>query len=162
MLETSEIVISPLVIAAPRQSTLSGQDAPRPAVEPAQSGRPAATFANILIEVTLIDQRADAPAAAKTLTLLVEDKKSGRIRTSRGNAALNVDASAEIVREGKIRVMLSLDYNPQDSPDRAAPMPIQQSVTAVLDDGKPLVVSLSADPSSERKVRLELKASIVR
>jgi hypothetical protein len=124
---------------------------------------PAVTFANIRIELTIIDQRADAPAAAaKTLTLLVEDRKSGRIRTGRGNATLNVDASPEIVREGKIRVMLSLEYNPQDSPDRAAPMPIQESVTAVLDDGKPLVVSQSADPSSDRRVRLELKASIVR
>jgi hypothetical protein len=35
-------------------------------------------------------------------------------------------------------------------------------VAALLDDGKPLVVSQSADPSSDRKVRVELKATIVR
>jgi hypothetical protein len=35
-------------------------------------------------------------------------------------------------------------------------------VTALLEDGKPLIVSQSADPSGDRKVRLELKAIIVR
>ena len=130
--------------------------------EQAQPARAAAQLVNIRVELTITDQRADAPAAPKTITMLIEDHQNARIRTGRGNAALNLDARPEILREGRIRVSLGLEYTPQDGPDRASPMPIQESVTALLEDGKPLVVSQSADPSGDRKVRLELKATIVR
>ena len=153
-----------ITLAALLLSTMAAAQeaaAQRPA-EQAQPARAAAQLVNIRIELTITDQRADAPAAPKTITMLIEDRQNARIRTGRGNAALNVDARPEILREGRIRVSLSLEYTPQDGPDRASPMPIQESVTALLEDGKPLVVSQSADPSGDRKVRLELKAAIVR
>jgi hypothetical protein len=143
---------------------VSAQDSPaaqRPA-EQVQPTRSAAQLANIRVELTIVDQRSDAPGAPKTVTMLVEDRQSARIRTGRGNASLNVDVRPDILREGRIRVMLSLEYTPQDGPDRAAPMPIQESVTALLEDGKPVVVSQSADPAGDRKVRLEVKATIVK
>lgn len=130
--------------------------------EPPQPVRSAAQLVNIRIELTIVDQRGDTTTPPKTVTMLVEDRQNARIRTSRGNATLNVDGHPEILREGKIRVMLSVEYSPHDGPDRASPMPIQESVTALLEDGKPLVVSQSADPSGDRRVRLELKATIVK
>ena len=152
----SVLVVSTLVLA---------QDAPAPqapAAVQAPPPRSAAQLANIRIELTIVDQRSDAAGAPKTVTMLVEDRQSGRIRTGRGNTSLNVDGRPEILREGRIRVNLSLEYAPQDSPDRAAPTPIQESLTALLEDGKALVVSQSADPSGDRKVRLEVKATIVK
>lgn len=154
------IALSVLVLT----TLVSAQDAPaaqRPA-EQVQPARSPAQLANIRIELTIMDQRSDAPSAPKTVTMLVEDRQSARIRTGRGNASLNVDGRPEILREGRIRVTLSLEYTPQDGPDRAAPMPIQESVTALLEDGKSVVVSQSADPSGDRKVRLEVKATIVK
>ena len=130
--------------------------------EPPPPARSAAQLVNIRIELTIADQRGDTTTTPKTVTMLVEDRQNARIRTSRGNATLNVDGHPEILREGKIRVMLSVEYSPQGAPDRASPMPIQESVTALLEDGKPLVVSQSADPSEDRNVRLELKATIVK
>ena len=127
-----------------------------------QAPRSAAQLANVRIELTVTDQRGDAQAAPKTITMVVEDRQNGRIRTGRNNTNLNVDGHPEILREGRIRLMLSLEYAPQDGPDRAAPIPISESVTALLEDGKSLVVSQSADPTSDRKVRLEVKATIVR
>jgi len=156
MIPLSVLVLSTLVFA---------QEATAPQVPgaiPSQPARPAAQLANIRIELTIVDQRSDAPAAPKTVTMLIEDRQSGRIRTGRGNMSLNVDGRPEILREGRIRVNLSLEYAPQDGPDRAAPAPIQESVTALLEDGKALVVSQSADPSGDRKVRLEVKATIVK
>jgi hypothetical protein len=158
MMLLSILVLSTLV---------SAQDAPAPqASAAAQQSQPvrstAAQLANIRIELTIVDQRSDTSGTPKTVTMLVEDRQSGRIRTSRGNTNLNVDGRPEILREGRIRVVLSLEYAPQDSPDRAAPTPIQESITALLEDGKPLVVSQSADPSGDRKVRLEVKATIVK
>ena len=57
---------------------------------------------------------------------------------------------------------VSLEYTPQDAPDRPPQPPLQESVTALLDDGKTLLVSQSADPASDRKVRVELKATILK
>jgi len=155
MIPLSVLVLSTLVFA---QEAAAPQV---PGASPSQPVRPAAQLANIRIELTIVDQRSDAPSAPKTVTMLIEDRQSGRIRTGRGNMSLNVDGRPEILREGRIRVNLSLEYAPQDS-DRAAPAPIQESVTALLEDGKPLVVSQSADPSGDRKVRLEVKATIVK
>ena len=157
----SMMLLSVLVLSTP----LLAQDAAAPQVPGAvqsQPARSAAQLANIRIELTIVDQRSDVAGAPKMVTMLIEDRQSGRIRTGRGNTSLNVDGRPEILREGRIRVNLSLEYAPQDGPDRAAPAPIQESVTALLEDGKALVVSQSADPSGDRKVRLEVKATIVK
>ena len=140
----------------------AAQDAQTPKPAEAQASRPASQVANVRIELTISDQRTDAQPAPKTVTLLVEDRQNGRIRTGRGNAALNVDARPEILREGRVRVTVSLEYAPQETPDRPPQAPIQQSMTALVEDGKSLVLSQSADPTSDRKVRLELKATVVR
>lgn len=157
------ILLAVLVIS----TLVSAQDAPAAqppaATQPSQPVRsPAAQLANIRIELTIVDQRSDTSGTPKTVTMLIEDRQNGRIRTARGNTNLNVDGRPEILREGRIRVVLSLEYAPQDGPDRAAPTPISESITALLEDGKPLVVSQSADPSGDRKVRLEVKATIVK
>ena len=157
----SMMLLSVLVLSTP----LLAQDAAAPQVPGAvqsQPARSAAQLANIRIELTIVDQRSDAAGSPKTVTMLIEDRQSGRIRTGRGNMSLNVDGRPEILREGRIRVNLSLEYAPQDGSDRAVPAPIQESVTALLEDGKALVVSQSADPSGDRKVRLEVKATIVK
>jgi glucose/arabinose dehydrogenase len=140
--------------APPKAAPAEQAQNPPPARNPAQ-------LANIRIELTITDQRTDVQTPPKTVTLLIEDRQSGRIRTGRNNIALNVDARPEIVRDNRVRVLLSLEYTPQDT-DRTSPMAISESVAALLEDGKPLVVSQSADPSSDRKVRVELKATIVR
>ena len=155
--------IAILLVCGAAGAAAAAQDPSVPAKTPeAQAQRSApAQAANIRVELTITDQRSDGQTPPKAVTLLIEDRQSGRIRTGRGNAALNVDARAEIVREGRIRVMVTLEYTPQE-PDRQTQPPVQESVTALLEDGKPLVVSQSADPISDRKVRVEVKATIVR
>ncbi len=159
MLKRTSLLLCALTIAvtaAAQETTV----APKP---PEQQGpRTAAQPANIRIELTITDQRSDSQTPPKTITLLVEDRQSGRLRTGRGNAALNLDARPEIVREGRVRVMVALEYTPQDGPERQTQPPIQESVTALLEDGKPLVISQSADPMTDRKVRVEVKATVVR
>ena len=141
----------------------SAQESPAPpkAAEP-QPPRGGAPAANVRIELTITDQRSDAPAAPKIVMLLIEDNQSGRIRTGRGNAVLNLDVRPQIVREGRVRLLVNLEFTPQDAPDRPAQPPIQESLVALADDGKVLVVSQSADPASDRKVRLEVKATVVK
>lgn len=139
--------------------------APGPAKAPAtaEPQAPRGPSANVRVELTITDQRGDAPAASKTIVMLVEDHQLSRIRSGRNSIMLNVDVHPEIVRDGRIRVGLSLEYTPQalDS-DRTAPLAVSESLSALLEDGKPLLVSQSADPSSDRKVRVELKATVLK
>lgn len=154
-----------LLSLAACSSAVAAQEAtavPQPKGAEPQQARVASQVANVRIEVTIADQRSEAQTAPRTVMLLIEDRQSGRIRTGRGSAVLNVDAHPEILRESRVRVIVSLEYTPQDGPDRPPQPPIQESITALLEDGKPLVVSQSADPMSDRKVRLEIKASVVR
>ena len=165
MLRTKLLTIATttLVLAA---AVSAQQAAPQKPAAPDQTQSPpparvAAQIANIRIEMTITDQRTDVQTPPKTVMLLVEDRHSGRIRTGRNNLALNVDASVEIVRDNRVRVLLSLEYTPQEA-GQGAQMAISETVATLLEDGKPLVVSQSADPSSDRKVRVEIKATIVR
>jgi glucose/arabinose dehydrogenase len=164
MLKTKLMMIATttFVLAAAMSAQPAAPQKPAPP-DQSQNQPPArnpAQLANIRVELTITDQRTDVQTPPKTVTLLVEDRQSGRIRTGRNNVVLNVDARPEIVRDNRIRLMLSLEYTPQDT-DRPS-MAISETVAALLEDGKPLIVSQSADPSSDRKVRVELKATIVR
>ena len=150
-----------LLIVGALAVTAAAQDAPSKAQEP-QPARSAAQSANIRIDLTITDQRTDGLGTPKTMTLVLEDRQSGRLRTGRGNAMLNLDVRPEIVREGRVRLLVSLEFAPQDAPDRPTQPPLSASLTALVDDGKSLVMTQSADPTSDRKVRIEVKATIAR
>ena len=87
---------------------------------------------------------------------------------------LNVDAYPELTRDGRVRAYVTLEYRPattesgpRGTPNDGAggeqlPPTISESFTVVLDDGKPLVVSQSADPNTDRRVRVEVKATILK
>ena len=145
-------------------------EAPTP--EPARRVR--GQLVNLRLEFTVTDQIGTAPPVKKTITMNVADGESGRIRTNaevfRKNSAptvvpLSVDASPEI--EGsRIRLRASLEYqllNDAPEPDLpAGKTSITQSVTAILNDGVSTTLSQSADPLTDRKVTLEVKATIIR
>ena len=129
---------------------------------------------NLRLEFTVTDQIGTAPPVKKTITMNVADGESGRIRTNaevfRKNTAptvvpLSVDASPEI--EGtRIRLRASLEYQLlKDAPEPELPAgktSITQSVTAILNDGVSTILSQSADPLTDRKVTLEVKATIIK
>jgi hypothetical protein len=78
---------------------------------------------------------------------------------------LNVDARPIVPTEGQIQLELTMVYSPVkgsgDSKDRR-PTGINQSQTVVLTSGKPLVISQAADPVSDRKVIVEVKATVLK
>jgi len=129
---------------------------------------------NLHLEFTVTDQIGTAPPMKKTITMNVADGESGRIRTNaevyRKNAPvttvpLSVDASPEI-DGAKIRLRASLEYQLlKEAPEPDVPAgktSITQMVTAVLNDGVSTILSQSADPLTDRKVTLEVKATIIK
>lgn len=130
---------------------------------------------NLRLEFTITDQIGTATPVRKTVMMNVADGESGRIRTNadvyRANTSptqvpLSVDASPE-VEGNKIRLRASLDYqllNERTAPDQptGGKTSIMQSVTSILNDGVPAILSQSADPLTDRKVTLEVKATIIK
>jgi hypothetical protein len=152
-----------------------------------EAGRPGPQ--DVRLDVTINDQSGSGKPVAKTVTMVVADRESGSIRSqtrmpfrlpvrpadpsgppppeawNTENLPLNVDAWPTILPDGRVRVKLVLSYRTASSMPGAASAPmamatVEKNLIAVLSDGKPLVVSESADAATDRKVTVEVKATI--
>lgn len=128
---------------------------------------------NVRLDLTITDQRGDGPGVSKTVTMMTADRYFGRIRTQ-GDVRtptgfrpviLNVDAKPTLLRDGKARVELNIEYRPvagEAETERSTTPNINESITVMLEDGKSTVISQSADPVTDRKVKIEAKITLVR
>lgn len=137
---------------------------------------------NIKLDLTITDQLGPGEPAKKTVSMIVADRYQGAIRSA-GNsvrAVLNVDATPHILPSGSIRIMLGIEYNPrQVTPSQHVvakgpggeliPFPpepggssLNQRVAIILEPGKPLLLSQAADPISDRKITVEIRATILK
>lgn len=133
------------------------------------------TLTNVQVELTLTDQAGTQAPEKKTVSMIVSSGNWGKVR-SVGNVRpqndapfmvdLNVDARPFVSIEGPIQLELTLVYSPPGGADKDTlkprPTGINQSLTVVLQSGKPLIVSQAADPVSDRKVIVEVKATILK
>ena len=160
--------IASLIVAAPIAQAPAQQEQPQKAEQPKPEpalGQPV----NIKLDFTITDQTGPGDPLRKVVTLVVADRHSGSIRStgsvrSQGRVQINVDARPQILQSGTIRLSLGLEYNPRtlgnDSPTEWSSLNEQLGV--VLQAGKPLVVSQAADPASDRRISVEVLASILK
>jgi hypothetical protein len=150
---------------------------PPPPRAPEPSGQPV----NVKIDLTITDQLGPGDPARKVITLIVADRQNGYIR-SRGNVriseqrshsvTINVDARPIILKEGSVRLELGLEYQPTPPGTGGQPTTgpgsdpfatnLNERVGVILEPGKPLVVSQAVDPASDRKIAVELRATILK
>jgi hypothetical protein len=160
-----------LATGASAAAQAAEQNAPKTqeAVQP-NIPRPVGQLINIKLDLTISDQRGASAPTIKTVTMVLADRGNGRIRTqgevraagsNRSYPTLNVDAQPEVTRDNRVKVNVILEYKSASS-DAEESATISESMTVILDDGKPLVVSQSADPYSDRKVKIELKATFLK
>jgi hypothetical protein len=125
-------------------------------------GQPSTT-----LEFTVTDQSAAPPVRRRHHER--GGWQSGRIRTNaevfRKNTAPTVVALRRYISEIEARIGCRRRSNtgsgrPQRAP--AGKTSITQSVTAILNDGVSTILSQSADPLTDRKVTLEVKATIIK
>jgi hypothetical protein len=128
---------------------------------------PPAQLVNIKIVVNVVEEGGGEPMVQKATSLMLADRQSGSVRamgsrTERGTDGREVstpyrtfvDALPVVQRDGRVQVQLTLEYGrPGASSVRVEPL---------LESGKTLVVSESADPSSDRRTRVELTATILK
>ncbi|HTH24839.1 MAG TPA: hypothetical protein VL919_06990 [Vicinamibacterales bacterium] len=135
------------------------------------------TLTNVQIELTLTDQIGTNPAEKKTVSMIASSGSWGKIRsagTIRPEAdmpypvMLNVDARPFVSVEGPVQLELTFEYYPlksageQKEGAKQRPSGVNQSQTVILQSGKPLIVSQAADPISDRKVVVEVKATVLK
>jgi hypothetical protein len=145
--------------AAPEQAKPTNATPPRIInVEPHQS------TGNVQVELSIADYLGSAAPQKKTVSMLVAEGYMGRVRSNRGNAAmLNVDATPRMQKDGRISLQLTVEYRPRETAETLDAMsPITESMTVLLQSGKPLVVTQAADPSSDRRVTVEVTATVLK
>jgi len=149
----------------PAKTPKPSEAAPKP-VEPGQA-------VNVRIELTITDQRGDTTPITKTVSMIASDRSSSRIRTQ-GDVRtplgfrpviLNVDARPILIRDNRARVELTVEYRPvaaEADTEKSTTPNINESLSVILEDGKPMLISQSADPVTDRKVKVEAKMTILR
>jgi hypothetical protein len=155
------------------------------AAETAQRGRAENGQAvNMRLDLTITDDRGNGQPISKTVAVMTADRFWGRVRTQgevtiEGNrrlpVILNVDARPTLLRDNRARVELTIEYRPAmeaftappaapgSKPDtNGLPPNVSESLAVILEDGKSVLISQSADPISDRKVKVEAKLTILR
>lgn len=170
----ASIMAALLTGAVAAQGSQGTAPAPIPApAAPAPQAAPAApvpprTNTNIRVDVTVVDEGGAQPLR-KTVSLTTVDGFRGSSRSIGGfgpdEVNLNVDATPNLEPNGKIRARIVLVYKP--GPPAAGPpgggsARLTLDFPIVLDDGKMLVASRTTDPSSDRRVTVEVTATILK
>lgn len=144
-----------------------------PAQPPARPTAPVAEpqFVNIQVDVTITEHIGKAQPTIKTVSAVALNESGTRIRSGTHRIELNVDVSPKLRAQGQIVLGLTVQYSPRGGTgvegggagdERGIIPSLNQSLTILLQDGKPLIVSQSADPSGDRRVTLEVKATVLR
>jgi hypothetical protein len=151
------------------QTTPPGPNAP---VAPAmQQPRPelASTWQNIKVDIAISDSYTAEVQTKKSISLIVLDGRSGQIRSTGGNSIINIDAAPTVRPDGRIYLHLTLEYQPEFSQQQTEQLKgsgritmYMESLSLVVADGKPLMASQSADPRSERRVSVEITATVLK
>lgn len=126
-----------------------------------------ASLQNVRVEVTLTDSLQTEGPSKKTVTMMVVDNNGGQIRSQGpGNYSLSVDASPHLRPDNRIYLALTIFYVPEPSGQAGqqvrTPANLNESVSVILSDGKPMMISQSADPRGDRKVTVEVTATVVK
>ena len=158
---------------------------PTPTTKPAPS-REGQPF-NVKVDVTITEQTGTAAPFKKTVSVAVGEGTTALVRsqaTFSGGTPnpLNVDVGPTVTATGKIRLMMSVQYDAPAPPlvaDAATGRggdgqtirsalgaltrtELRQNIIVMLENGKPLVVSQSADPVGDRRVTIEVTATILK
>jgi hypothetical protein len=136
------------------------------------------TLTNVQVELSLTDQLGAQAPEKKTVSMIVSSGNWGKIRSEATvypageppyPVLLHVDARPFVSIDGPVQLELTLVYSPiksagdiKEISSRQRPSGINQSQTVILQSGKPVVISQAADPVSDRKVVVEVKATVLK
>jgi hypothetical protein len=144
--------------------------APSPARPPAPPAAPerrpdpsdGGQAVNIRLDISITDQTGPGPTAVqpKTLTLLLADRSLSQVRSSFEDRTIKVDARPTIV-DGRIRVSLTMESQ-RSTANGPSILAWNQAFTVLVENAKPLVVVENSDLATNRKLTIEVKATVLK
>ncbi len=158
----------------PKAPDAPGAAAPPPKPPPAPPPPAEVTrqSVNVQVDVTIQSKGGTGTPISKTMTMLVADRRRTTLtaQASGGVRRLNGTVDASLLRDGKIEMSLNLDFDVSEFKPEFKPgvLPDQGGtayrgvVNVVLESGKPLMISTSSDPLTDRTVTVEVKATILK
>ena len=167
--ETQKPVGRPPLAIPPPDKPPTPLEKPAPGV-PKMRGRDL----NLQVEITISDQLGTQTPDKKVVSMLVADATFGRIRASadaqlitgvgKVGTGLNVDVRPTVLEGDRILLELTVEYTPFRESGQVTQRPtvLNESLSVILQSGKPMVVSQAADPFADRKIAVEVRASIVK
>jgi hypothetical protein len=165
---------------APRQPRPTPAPAVAPTPEPAPAPRPLGQLVNVVVDVVITDQPASGAAVSQTISATAADGMNANVRNSAdvkvGDRYQPTQLSLDIrprLDGGRIRLEVGLEYTlfeaaaatrgPGAEPEsvaNAGRVRLTQSI--VLESGKPLIISKSTAPGTQRTVTVEVKATALK
>jgi hypothetical protein len=128
---------------------------------------------NVQVELTIRDQAGSTAPQTKTVSLMAADRTMGRVRAGaiagkpdapqKVLTNLNVDARPTLLEDGRVLLELTIEYRPlREGEVVQEPPTLNESLTVILTNGKPLTISQAADPITDRRMTVEVKATILK
>ena len=174
---------SPSPVPPPQPKLLPPAAIPATPAAPAAPAPPAVPFTpqppgpprqpvNVRVDLQITEDGGTLPAVKKSITVIVGDWYSGYVREQGTPATsttlplgkatpLNFDVRPQILPGGKILLTCTIQYTASSTNDGRS-TDIKQNLVLNLDSGKPLVVSQATDPVSDRRVTVEVTATILK
>ena len=113
-------------------------------------------WSNIKLDIAILDSVTSAAQSRKVLSMFVADGRQSQMRTQSDTGLINIDVRPQVqARDGRIMLQLTLEYR-----QGAGGSQFSQSLVAMVVDGKPMVLSQAADASNDRKVSVEVTATV--
>ncbi len=161
---------------------IPGPTAPKPAPaaapKPAAPAEPPRQLVNIRVDLVIIEEGGTAAPVRKTASVITSDRRPAAVR-SQGEAErtepkpvdprfpnprrptyMKADIEPYIERNGLIRTQVVMEYLSPTSQQEGHGTTLR--FDPLLESGKPLRVSESTDPTSNRKVIVEVTATILK
>jgi hypothetical protein len=125
----------------------------------------------VRVDIKVTERREKAEPLTKFVSMTVADREQGKIRSVADpppganfpSVPLHVDARPTI-DGGRVRLRISLDYTADRPPDLGArpTLNVKEDFSVVMENGRPLTIADAVDPVGDRRVQVEVTATILR
>ena len=168
-------IVAAMCLAATVNAQQGAQAKPAPPPQPAPAApllpNPFAgteALVNVRYEIRIREEGGQQPVTKMvSMTGTLHETSLVRAGQDPGTNPLNVDVTPTNIRDMKVLTKLGIQY----TPPRPAVAPgavqaqnfgVRQNVSVWLESGKPMVISESADPLSDRRLTVEVTATILK
>jgi hypothetical protein len=153
---------------APQPAAVAAPKANDPAIAP----RRTAQLANVRLDIKITERRGSGEPVPKLVSMTVADMEQGKIRSVAepppgGNfpsVPLHVDARP-VIDGNRVHLRISLDYTaerPVDASAKASTLNVKEDLSVIMENGRAMTIADAVDPMGDRRVQVEVTATILR